>query len=123
LGWENRHRSYQALRAVLQTLRDHLPPHEAVQLGAQLPMLVRGFYFEGWRLPPRPSRDHSAENFLAEVGRHFSTENEEVDVEVVVRTVFRVMSDHIPGGEIDGIINVLPKPLRRFWEAQAMNAW
>jgi len=31
------------------TLRDRLTVDEAVNLGAQLPMLVRGFYYEGWR--------------------------------------------------------------------------
>jgi uncharacterized protein (DUF2267 family) len=48
LGWEdNWHRAYLALRTVLHELRDHLTTEEATDLGAQLPMLVRGFYYEG----------------------------------------------------------------------------
>ena len=40
-------RGYRVLRSVLHALRDRLPHDEAGQLGAQMPMLVRGFYYEG----------------------------------------------------------------------------
>ena len=49
LEWESDQRAYLALRAVLHTLRDRLPVVEAVHLGSQLPMLVRGFYYEAGR--------------------------------------------------------------------------
>jgi uncharacterized protein (DUF2267 family) len=48
LGTEDRHRAYMALRAVLHALRDRLTVEEVAQLGAQLPMLIRGLYYEGW---------------------------------------------------------------------------
>ena len=38
--WEDPHKSYMALRGVLHALRDRLPPTEAVQLAAQLPMQI-----------------------------------------------------------------------------------
>ena len=61
-GWpkERRNQSYAALRAVLHALRDRLPVDEASQLGAQLPMLVRGIYYSGWdpsKVPVKMSRD------------------------------------------------------------------
>ncbi len=40
--------AYSVLRAVLHQLRDRLTPEEAVDLAAQLPLIVRGIYFEGW---------------------------------------------------------------------------
>jgi uncharacterized protein (DUF2267 family) len=40
----DRHHAYNALRAVLHVLRDRLTPEQAVHLGAQLPILVRGIY-------------------------------------------------------------------------------
>jgi len=48
MNTEDRHRAYNALSSVLHALRDRMPVDEVVQLGAQLPMLVRGFYYEGW---------------------------------------------------------------------------
>ena len=47
---EDRHDSYRALRSVLHVLRDRLTPDQAVHLGAQLPVLVRGIYYDGWRV-------------------------------------------------------------------------
>jgi uncharacterized protein (DUF2267 family) len=49
------HHAYIALRAVLHVLRDRLTPEQAVHLGAQLPILVRGIYYEGWRLAAKPA--------------------------------------------------------------------
>src|SRR5271166_430754 len=52
---DDRHVAYSALRAVLHVLRDRLTAEQAVHLGAQLPLLVRGLYYEGWRLTDRPA--------------------------------------------------------------------
>ena len=45
---ERRQQSYAALRAVLHALRDRLPVQESADLAAQLPVLIRGIYYEGW---------------------------------------------------------------------------
>lgn len=45
---DDRHRAYLALRSVLHSLRDRLTVEEATDLGAQLPILVRGFYYDAW---------------------------------------------------------------------------
>ena len=49
LGTYDRHHAYSTLRAVLHVLRDCIGPDNAAHLGAQLPMLIRGLYYEGWR--------------------------------------------------------------------------
>jgi uncharacterized protein (DUF2267 family) len=48
LGWHDRERVYLVLLATLHALRDSLPRDEAVYIGAQLPPLLRGLYYEGW---------------------------------------------------------------------------
>ena len=58
LHTDDRQLAYRGLRAVLHALRDELEPEMAVHLAAQLPMLVRGFYYEGWKpsRTPTPNR-------------------------------------------------------------------
>src|SRR6266851_4782007 len=56
LGWEDRHKAYVALRITLHALRDRLTPEEASQLGAQLPMLIRGLYYEAGHQPGSQTR-------------------------------------------------------------------
>ena len=64
----DRHHAYNALRAVLHALRDRLTPEQAVHLGTQLPILVRGVYYEGWRLAAKPSDERQTNEFAANVG-------------------------------------------------------
>src|SRR6516225_3829841 len=67
LNWLDRHRAYHALGAVLHALRDRLGVEQAAALGAQLPLLVRGLYYEGWHPSGKPSKERRKEEFLAHV--------------------------------------------------------
>ncbi len=41
-GWDSKQKAYLATRATLHALRDRITVDEVAQLGAQLPMLMRG---------------------------------------------------------------------------------
>lgn len=114
-GWTTRERAYGALRAVLHTLRDRLTTDEAVNLGAQLPMLVRGFYYEGWRPEGRPLKYRHKEEFLGQIGAlcPWLTEPER---ESAARAVFKVLAKHVTGGEIQQVIHQLPQEVRDLWK-------
>jgi uncharacterized protein (DUF2267 family) len=116
MGWDDRHRAYHALRAVLHALRDRLPVDEAAALGAQLPMLVRGFYYEGWHPSDKPVRERKKEEFLAHIATAFR-DDLGVHPEQVARVVFQVLGKHVTGGEIRSILHVLPAELRDLWTA------
>src|SRR4051794_24483506 len=73
LAIEERHAAYVALRGTLHVLRDRLPLEEAAHLGAQLPMLVRGFYYEGWR-PAREAIKIHREEFILRVEEQLTGE-------------------------------------------------
>jgi uncharacterized protein (DUF2267 family) len=111
LGWEDPQRAYHALRAVLHALRDRLPVDQAAALAAQLPMLVRGFYYEGWHPHGKPLRERHKEEFLAHVAAAFR-EDPGVDPEEVTRAVFQVLSKHVTRGEIEAVKRSLPAELR-----------
>jgi len=113
LEWQDRHRAYVALRVVLHALRDHLTVDEVAALGAQLPMLVRGFYYEGWKPVDKPLRERKKKAFLSHISEAFR--DPEVDPEQVVRAVFQVLTDHMTSGEIGGVKHCLPKEIRALW--------
>jgi uncharacterized protein (DUF2267 family) len=110
LGWSDRHKAYLALRATLHALRDRLTVQEVAQLGAQLPMLIRGFYYEGWVPSDTPLKVRHKDQFLALIERQFS--DDEIDTDLVARGVFAVLSRRIADGEIKDVRQVLPSEIR-----------
>ena len=114
-GWEPR-RALSALRAVLHVLRDRLSVEEAVDLGAQLPLLVRGLYYEGWRPTGQPLKYRHKEDFLQRVAEHFPG-LEEIDREFAVRAVFKTLARHVTPGEVEDVLNQLPMDVRELFTA------
>lgn len=111
LGWNDRHRAYQALRAVLHAVRDRLTIDEAADLGAQLPMLIRGMFYEGWNPADTPVQGRRREDFLAPIGEIFH-EHPEILPEELVWAVFKVMEAHVSWGEMREVKNMLPDKIR-----------
>jgi uncharacterized protein (DUF2267 family) len=114
----DRHRAHQALRAVLHCLRDRLTINEAAQLGDQLPMLVRGIYYEAWHPAGKPEKIRTREEFLARIATHLS--HAPIEPEDAARAVFQVLEKHVASGEVSEVIQVLPQEIRAMWpQAQA----
>ena len=109
----DRHRSYQALRAVLHCLRDRLIVDEAAHLGDQLPMLVRGIYYEAWRPSGKPEKIRSREEFLARIAANLA--NAPIKPEEAAHAVFQVLENHIAPGEARHVIDELPQDIRALW--------
>ena len=114
LGWENRQRAYHALGAVLHALRDRLTVAEAADLGAQLPMLIRGLYYEGWSPKGKPVKERRKEDFLAHIAVAFG-DDPKMFPEDVVWAVFKVLQRHVSAGEISDVKHVLPAEIRSLW--------
>jgi uncharacterized protein (DUF2267 family) len=114
LEWDDRDKSYQALRVTLHTLRDRLPIEQAAKLGAQLPLLIRGAFYEGWSPSGKPAPLRKKEDFVAEIGKAFAGDPR-VSPEAVGRAVFHVMSKHVSEGEIKDVKGNLPESIRELW--------
>lgn len=110
LGSTDRHRAWLALGTVLHLVRDRLPVVEAVQLGAQLPLVVRGLYFTGWDANVNPVRERSKEDFLDHVRAVFQAEPEQA--ETITAAVISAMCAHLSSGEMADIFRALPAGLR-----------
>jgi uncharacterized protein (DUF2267 family) len=109
--------SLAVLRAVLHHLRDRLTLEEVVDLGAQLPTLVRGIYYEGWQPHKPPTRIRSKQEFVYEVAnRNFPNA---VPSEQAIRDVFALLAHHCDPGEISDVIGQLPGELKELWPKTA----
>jgi uncharacterized protein (DUF2267 family) len=113
-GWTDRRKAYRALRATLHALRDRLTVDEVAQLSAQLPMLIRGLYYEGWDPSIRPLKERHLEQFLARIERELRGD-EHLDPAQVARSVFEVMQRRVTEGEIEDVRHMLPSKIRELW--------
>ncbi|MBW3661281.1 MAG: DUF2267 domain-containing protein [Gemmatimonadetes bacterium] len=114
LHTEDRKYAYRVLRATLHALRDRLIPDEAVDLGAQLPMLIRGFYYEGWTPNATPT-DDDREAFFERVSEEMSDQPGVPDPDRWIRAVFNVMANRLDVGELQNITDVLPDDFQALW--------
>lgn len=115
LGWANRRTAYEALRGCLQIVRDHLAIDEMAHLGAQLPMLVRGIYYEGWD-PSHAPLGRSIDDFVLDL-TEFVPWQADHDYEAIARVCFEVMARHLDPGIVRHVSNSLPEGIRRLWPA------
>ncbi|TNH21787.1 DUF2267 domain-containing protein [Micromonospora orduensis] len=114
-GWpkDRRNQSYAALRTVLHLLRDRLPVNESVEFAQQLPVLVRGIYFDGWNpsdVPIKLNRD----DFLYEVRQGFPYDVEG-GPERVTQVVLDTLRRHVTQGEWQDVKETMPKDLATFF--------
>lgn len=111
LALESRHHAYNALRAVLHALRDRLPPESAVKLGAQLPIMVRGIYYEGWHMAATPTKERHLEEFMAHILKELPPQFP-IDPLTAARGVYEVLWEKLDSGEFEKLMTHLPTPLR-----------
>jgi uncharacterized protein (DUF2267 family) len=113
----NEDEAYSVLRAVLHQLRDRLTVEEAVALGAQLPLIVRGVYFEGWQPSQVPEKVRTRQKFLDGVTLKLLPHRN--PPETVVRDVFALLAHHLDPGEISNVIAQLPGQVKELWPESA----
>lgn len=116
LSWSSHRDTLRLLRTTLHSIRDHLNVDESAQFSAQMPLIIRGMYFEGWVPKTTPVKQRSAGAFVtdieAEVGDVLDYRGRE-DIECV----FHLLNNKISRGEVDDIRANLPQDIRDLWPA------
>ena len=111
--------AYHALRAVLHAIRDRLTVEDAVALGAQLPLLVRGIYFEGWHPHGKPLRVRKAEEFLQLVADYLAQDAEiELEPRRAIDAVFGTLHAHADSGAVEKLFHALPPDIQSVFAPQ-----
>jgi uncharacterized protein (DUF2267 family) len=102
--------AWSCLRAGLHALRDRLPVDESAHLAAQLPLIVRGLYFEGWHPASVPVKVKDRDQLGARIERELR--GTPIAAEVVMRAVFDLLQRHVTGGQIEVVRHALPHELQ-----------
>lgn len=110
-GTDDRHLAYRILRAVLHALRDRITVEESAQLAAQLPLLVRGIYYEGWRPATVPHAYHDRETFLGRIANDASLDGM-TEASYACEAAMATLRRHVSEGEIEDVMAIMPAELR-----------
>lgn len=106
--------AWHVLGAVLRALRDRIPRELAAHLGAQLPLLVRGTYYDGYAPAVEPLRMRDQDEFLDVVGQGLG-DIRPVNVRDAVVSVFDLLSAHLSRGQCAKVHDALPHDLKTLW--------
>jgi uncharacterized protein (DUF2267 family) len=87
---------------------------ESANLAAQLPGLLRGAYYEGWRPSTTPVKARDRQAFLERVQREFKRDPLANTADAVT-AAFRLLSSKITSGEIEDVRRALPADVRAMW--------
>lgn len=113
LGLGDEQKAYAVLRGVLHQLRDRMPVNEAAHLGAQLPTLVRGIYYEQFNPAHMPEKERHVGPFLERVAERI--QRDDVDAEKATRAVFAVVKEKIDAGELAHVVHMMPDEVKGLW--------
>lgn len=115
-GWNDKQRSYRLLRSVLHVIRDHLSVGEAADLGAQLPTLIRGVYYEGWRPANNPVKMRAAADFTVRVQEAFKPDPLDNAIHAI-GAVIDVLDSHVTEGEMTDVKGSFSARIRELFDA------
>lgn len=115
LNEDDRQVAYHALRAVLFSLRDRLTTELAAAFGAQLPLLVRGIYYEGYRPSDQPEKYRTLDEWNQHVHEAFQPASQDLDPEAASTAVFRMLNEELDHDVLEKVHAALPEDVRALW--------
>ena len=116
LGSTDHHYAYRVLRAFLHALRDRLSVDEAAQLAAQLPIFIRGVFYEGWDPSRTPEHARDIDSFLERIATEAVLAGE-TEASFATAAASTVLRHHISAGETESVLHQLPEHVRELLSA------
>jgi uncharacterized protein (DUF2267 family) len=121
LGTKDRKQAYRALKATLHAVRDRVGPTNAAHLAAQLPLLIKGIFYDSWRPSEGPTKERTKHAFLEHVDS-VMFRGLQMDTEHAVREVLHVLAEHVEPAEIAKLERLFPEDLRELWPGLAITS-
>jgi uncharacterized protein (DUF2267 family) len=106
--------AWRVLGSTLRALRDRLRPDLAAHLASELPLVVRGAYYDRYRPSEQPRLTRSRAEFVKSIDADLQNIRP-VNPDQAAQCVFRVLNHHIPKGQLDKVRAALPEDVREMW--------
>ena len=110
----DRNHAWHVLSAVLRALRDQLPAELAAHLSAQLPLLVRGAFYEAWNPSSASRRTKDDDEFIEKLNNNLEG-TRPTNAQKAALSVFGVISRHVDREQVVKVRNALNEKVRRLW--------
>ena len=112
----DRHVAWKVITVVLHKTRDQLPVELAARLGAELPLLIRGAYYDPFEPNRQKVKCCNLEELTDEIAKWLSGARR-IHPSLALQAVWATLSRQVPVGLIRKVQEVLPHDLREFWHA------
>ena len=115
LDTDDREFAYRVLRAWLHTLRDRLTVEASAHFAAQLPDLIRGVFYAGWKpnaVPEKYDAEEYTVRFLSEANISLH------DVGKVAAATTAAVLHHLPPAQMVKVLDQLPPEIRTLLQPQ-----
>lgn len=107
--------AWRVLGSVLRAVRDCLRADVSAHLGSQLPLIVRGLFYDQFSPERQPGGCGTPQEFN-EIVAHALGNIEAVDPGEAILVVFSVLERHISDGQLAKIRHALPRGARMAWD-------
>ncbi|MBX0332753.1 DUF2267 domain-containing protein [Pontibacter sp. HSC-14F20] len=109
-------------RAVLQSIRDRLSVHDAIQFAAQLPVFWKGVYIDQYDLDKVPVKIQDANDWINYIRNKnaFAANNDfqqDEEITAAFRAVFQVLQRTMPDGHLQKIKQSLNEDIQQLLAA------
>jgi uncharacterized protein (DUF2267 family) len=108
---ESRAGAYRVMSAVLHALRDKLSVAQGAELAAELPIVVKGMFYDDWDPTLVPSREHRSAAFIDRV-RSAGGLRDDTHAVLAIERVGRLLRSEIGAAALDRVASSLPDDVR-----------